>query len=232
MNDKKIEFKVEKEKIGGFFYIPTGKPPFPGVIFFHGSGGTGATHFETAKMLSENGILGFAFNYRGAGLSGGVFEDQTVRNGITDSKAALEFFVGDSLLDKNKLGFLGGSFGGHMAAFLSEKNPKSIVLQAPTTYPDDALNYQRDEYQNWGNGFEDSQSYKNISKYKGSLLIEKCEEDEVIPEGMVELYFDNAVNTKRKEFYIIKGAKHRLSVQPKQKRDAQNYAIQWFKETL
>lgn len=229
----KVEFKVGEEKLGGTLFIPDGKGPFPGVIFFHGSGGVGEVHFETAKMLSEQGIVGFHFNYRGAGESEGKFEDQTVEMGLLDGKAAVEFFLKQPGLDRQRLGFVGGSFGGYVAAMLVNKfDIKSVVLEAPASYSPKALDEQRDFDRGLKLGFKDSESYREIEKYTGQLMVQICEFDDVLPEGMVQLYFESAKKASKKELYIIKGAKHRLSIQPKQKRDSQNKIISWFLETL
>ncbi len=233
MNKQKVEFKVGKDSLGGIFYIPDGKGPFPGAIFFHGSGGVGETHFETAKLLSEHGIIGFAFNYRGAGLSEGKFEEQTVKMGVEDGETAVKFFLQQPELDKERLGFVGGSFGGYVAAILINKfQVKSAVIEAGASYPDSALNNQRDEERELRIKFEESRSYEEVRKYKGNLLVQICEFDDVLPEGMDDLYFDRAESASRKEKYIIKGAKHRLSIQPEQKKDSQDKIIAWFLETL
>ncbi|OGH10709.1 MAG: hypothetical protein A3B38_04475 [Candidatus Levybacteria bacterium RIFCSPLOWO2_01_FULL_36_13] len=228
---RQVEFKVGQETLRGSLFVPEGKGPFPGVIFFHGSGGIGVVHLETAKMLAEEGILALHFNYRGAGPSEGKFEDQTVEMGIEDSIEAVGFFLTVLELDKNRLGFVGGSFGGYIASMLANKfNVKSIVLEAPASFSSSSLNKQRDAVDHLG--FEESESYKEIKKYRGKLMVQVCEFDDVLPEGMDDLYFDMAKNVAKKEKYVIKGAKHRLSVQPKQKKDSQNKIISWFLKTL
>jgi len=49
MKKQAVEFKVGKDTLRGSLFIPDGKGPFPGVIFFHGSGSTGDTYFEAQK---------------------------------------------------------------------------------------------------------------------------------------------------------------------------------------
>lgn len=235
--EKTIEIKDPlRESLGGKLFIPKGKGPFPGVMFFHGSGGTGETHFETAKMLSEHGILGFAFNYRGVGLSGGKFEEQTITDALIDgNSASVDFILFNPLVDKRKLGFVGGSLGGFIAAILgglTVNNVKSMVLVAPAAYADSALSNQRDADTDLDKGFEESMSYKFISKYKGDLQVQICENDEVLPKGMAQKYYDEAKSAGRKELYVIKGAKHRISIQPKQKKESQDKIIEWFLKTL
>jgi len=51
---------VGKDTLRGSLFIPDGKGPFPGVIFFHGSGfSTGDTYFEAAERLEvmEFGLM-------------------------------------------------------------------------------------------------------------------------------------------------------------------------------
>lgn len=237
--EKLFEIKAIKgvnEKIGGKLFIPKGKGPFPAVIFFHGSGGTGETHFETAKLLSEHGIIGVAFNYQGVGLSGGKFEDQTIMNGLSDGACIMPYLnFHEDTVDKNRIGLVGGSFGGFIAAILSglkNQDAKSMVLVAPAAYADSAMDNQRDADQDLDIGFEDSFSYKMIRKFKGALQVQICEYDEILPEGMAEKYYTEAINANIKELVIIRGAKHRLSVQLKQKRESQEKIIEWFKKTL
>jgi len=233
MTKQKVEFKVGEDKLGGTLFIPSGKGPFPGVIFFHGSGGVGEVPFETAELLSHHGILGFAFNYRGAGLSGGDFENQTIKMGIADGKAAVDFFLSVPELDKNRLGFAGVSFGGYVSSSLCNKyKVKSFALNAPAAYSPKAIANQRNADRDLNIGFYDSNSYGEIEDYKGKLLVSICELDDVLPKGMAEEYFDRAINVAKKEKYIIKGAGHRLSIDPPRKNDYQNKVIDWFSETL
>src|SRR3990167_11461440 len=110
--EKKVEFKVGNETLRGSLFVPKGPGPFPGVVCLHGSGGVGDMYFEIAKKLSEKGIVGLAFNYRGAGVSDGKFEEQTIDNGIEDARAAYKFLISQDFVDKERIGDVGGSFGG------------------------------------------------------------------------------------------------------------------------
>ena len=188
--EKKIEFKIGQETLRGSLFIPNGKGPFPAVIFFHGSGGVGETHFEAAKAIINKGIVGFAFNYKGAGISEGNFEDQSVEMGLNDGKAAVEFLLSQDFVDKNRVGFYGGSFGGFVATMLCNKfKVKSMGLTAAAAISPKLMNVQRDKDSQLVVGFEDSESYREIEKFKGSLLIAICELDGLLPKGMAEKYF-------------------------------------------
>ncbi len=230
---KKVEFKIGKDTLRGSLFIPKGKGPFPSVIFLHGSGGVGETYFAIAEKLSKKGILGFAFNYRGAGVSDGKFEDQTIAMGIEDAMFAFKFLQSQEEVDRKRIGICGGSLGGFIAGVLSTTlNPKSIVLSAPASYsPLIVSSVQRDS-DDLRKDWDESDSYKNIASFRGSLLVIKCELDDVLPAGMVEKYAEAAVSSSRKEEFLLKGAKHRISIQPQPRKILIAKIIEWFKETL
>ena len=231
--EKKVEFKLGKEILRGSLFVPKGKGPFPSVIFFHGSGGNGERHFEMAKEVSKKGILGFAFNYRGCGVSDGEFEDQTVGMGIEDGKAAIKFFLFQKEVDKTRLGFSGSSFGGFIASLFAVKSDvKSLILVAPASYSPEAYEMHRDSDNDLKKDFEKSLSYKELSRFKNNLLIVSCELEDVLPKGMVEKYIEISKIVKRKEQYVLKETAHIISMNPKVEKVLKNKTLNWFLKTL
>lgn len=232
--ERKVEFKVGDTVLRGSLFIPNGKGPFPGVIFFHGSGGSGDMYFDLAEKISNKNIIGFAFNYRGAGKSDGVFEEQTLKMGIDDAMAALDFFQKLEQLDKNRIGLCGASFGGFLAAILASKFPiKSLILNVPAAYANEDLSKQRDFAGELNERtFLNSKAYKEIGNYKGNLLIIENELDDVLLPGMVKEYLDSANSASKKEYFVSKGAKHRVSDDPPKRKILTEKVINWFLETL
>jgi|SRR3989344_8515533 len=230
---RQVEFKVGNTTLRGSLFIPKGKGPFPAVIFFHGSGGVGEMYFEAAKKISQKGILGFAFNYRGAGISDGIFEEQTLSMGIEDAKAAINTLLSQPQVDKKRIGFCGASFGGFIAALLSNKaKVKSLILVGPAAYSSPELNKQRDKAGDLTDNFVKSESFAEIAKFKGNLLIMTSEFDEVIPPEIINKYLKSAKSVLRIESFVIKGAKHRISINPQAKKAFIKKTIDWFKKTL
>lgn len=232
--EKKVEFKSGKETLKGSLFIPQGKGPFPSVIFFQGSGGNGEKEFELAKFVSENGILGFAFNYRGCGVSDGDFKDQTVGMGIEDGKVAIDFFLSQPQVNKKRLGFCGGSFGGFIASLFANRfNPKSLILIAPAAYNKKVNKTHRDaDSTEQRENYKESIVYNEINDFEGKLLVVKCEFEDVLPKEMVDKYFEKANKTIRKESYLLKDANHRISIDPKAKEVLKEKVLSWFLETL
>ncbi len=232
--EKKVEFKVGKDMLRGSLFIPKGKGPFSSVIFFHGSGSTGETYFEAAKKLADNGILGFAFNFRSCGVSDGKFEDQTIGMGADDAKAALDFFLAQKKVDKERIGISGSSFGGFWASTLSSKYKfKSIILIAPAAYSPSILNKKHVDFKDeLRQNYRESSSYKEIEKFNGKLLVVRVEFEDILSPDMVDNYLKSAKNASRKEEYLLKGARHQISKNPEVKEVLVNKICDWFLETL
>ncbi len=237
--EKQVEFKVGSETLRGKLFVPESKGPFPGVIFFHGSGGKGETYFKWASKLVNEGIATFAFNFRGCGISDGDYLTQTLEDAFQDGKAAVNFFLTQNI-DPDRLGMLGGSFGGYVAAMiLPQMNVKSLALKAPSAHGGDPTNTKinmgnlEDEvnYFKNRNNWENSLSFQNVMAYKGSLLVVKLGNDENVPPEVVDQYFEKATNVSKKEIKIINDADHRLTV-PGTENQAYEIFSRWFKETL
>jgi|WetSurMetagenome_2_1015567.scaffolds.fasta_scaffold513204_1 uncharacterized protein len=232
--EKKVEFKSGNDTLRGRVYIPSGKPPFPGVIFFHGSGSSGDTYFEASERLIKKGILAFMFNFRGCGISDGDFSKQTIEMGLEDAKAGLGLFLNISELDKNHVGIAGSSFGGFLTALLSSDfDFKSVVLIVPASYSPSMMNtFHTDDKKDLREDFEKSMSYEKIHNFRNNLLIVQSELDDILPSGMVEKYIEVGTNAKRKEHLILKNAKHRIKLNPGAKNILLDKLDSWFLETL
>ena len=190
MKKQNVEFKVKGEILRGAFYIPDVKLP-PAVIIFHGSGSTGDSLIPLAEELARNGIFAFHFNFRGCGKSDGDFLEQTIGGALLDARTALDFLL-EQDIDKNRMGICASSFGGDVATvILPEYSIKSLVLKAPA-----ALNFSLDskiaieggvekelEYLSAKKNWETAVNFKNLTAYKGDLLVIKAGKDDNVPSG-------------------------------------------------
>jgi dipeptidyl aminopeptidase/acylaminoacyl peptidase len=233
MKQQNIEFKVGESILRGIISIPDGKGPFPAVISFHGSESKGETYYELTERLAKKGILGFAFNYRGCGKSDGDIKEQSLGMGVEDVKTALKLFLSRKDVNKQKIGISGSSYGGYLASLIAtEYDFKSMVLVVPAAYAPSSMSLIHGTFIQEMDDFRKSASYKEIKKFKGDLLIFKAEFDDILPKGMVEKYAESAINARKKEFFLLKSAKHRLKLFPKAKEIMLKKTITWFLETL
>jgi len=235
---KQVEFKSGENLLRGSFFVPKGIGPFPGVLFFHGSGGRGEKYFEAGKKFMENGILAFVFNFTGCGESSGNYLTQTHKDAFRDAKIAFNKLLDQKNIDKNRIGIVGGSFGGYVASMtLPELDVSSLVLLSPSAHDDSydtkidmgsiqkEVEYFNNEY-NWIN----SEAYKNISEFKGSLLVVKSENDENVPSTVVDKYYQKS-KSKIKKQIILKGADHRLSTY-EMREEFYKIVTDWFLKIL
>lgn len=96
-------------------YIPDGTPPaggWPGVMLFHGLGGTRASVAPIATgFLVNQGYAVLAYDARGHGASGGVVTLDGPRE-MADVRAAFAWFTGLPTVSDTQIGALGISLGG------------------------------------------------------------------------------------------------------------------------
>lgn len=108
-------------ELSGWIYLPkTGNAPFPMVISYHGGpeGQSRPSFNYTAQALLGQGIAVFTPNVRGSSGFGKKFvnlDNGALRvNGVKDIKACYDFVVKEGLTSKDKVGIMGGSYGGYM----------------------------------------------------------------------------------------------------------------------
>jgi len=97
----------------GVLHLPKGKKKFPLVIICYGFDGWKSKRIFVglSRVLGENGIASFRFDFEGHGDSEGNFEDITVRREVEDLESAIEFVLKQKRINKNKIVFLGHSLG-------------------------------------------------------------------------------------------------------------------------
>jgi dipeptidyl aminopeptidase/acylaminoacyl peptidase len=114
-------------ELSGWLYRPSGAPPYPMVLSFHGGpeGQERPGFNSTYQALLANGIAVFAPNVRGSSGFGKKFvnlDNGALRkNGVKDIASCVARVVGAGLADAKRVGVMGGSYGGYMVmAGLSE----------------------------------------------------------------------------------------------------------------
>ena len=244
--ERQVEFKVGKKGAGkegkeilrGTLFIPQGKGPFPGVVFFHGRGSDRTRYLPMAQELANNDMITLAFDFGGCGESDGIFDNQTHRMGVEDGKSALNFLLSQNV-DKNRIGIQGTSFGGYVAGMLLKDYEfiKSVVLRVPAAYSDSQLDttVQASDEENFFSKKEnwiDSSSYNGLINFKGHLLVIRSEKDELVSEEAVNKYYDVAIKAKEKKLYVHKNAGHSFVDNPVGLKEFHRITVDWFLKTL
>ena len=114
-----------------------GSPPYPLVVYGHGSGPDTKNTFKTsARRLVEKEVAVLRFDKRGVGDSDGVYQRGLADFHLLagDLVAAVDFVMQDSRIDPTRIGFLGASQAGWIipiAATRSEHVAFTILLSGP-----------------------------------------------------------------------------------------------------
>ncbi len=109
--------------------LPQGEGPFPAVILLSGSGPSDRDEtlfghkpfWVLADHLSRNGIAVLRYDDRGTGLSTGDFKNATSLDFAQDGLAAFEWLKQNPAIDSVRLGFMGHSEGGILAALAAQQ---------------------------------------------------------------------------------------------------------------
>ena len=138
MIEKPVVFYNQDQQINGILHAPTGSDaPCPAVAFFHGFTGTKVEphriFVKTARELAALGFYVLRFDFRGSGDSAGDFSEMTIGGEVSDAIKSIDVLTAMPGVDPDRIGILGLSMGGCVAAFVSgqDSRVKSTVMWAP-----------------------------------------------------------------------------------------------------
>ena len=226
------QFEVEGQRIAATLQIPE-VTPAPGALMCHGfTGHRIEAHFlfvKAARALCEGGLNVLRFDFRGSGESEGPFEEMTIEGEVTDAVRALDALCAQPTVDEERVGVIGLSLGGLVAACLAgrDERVKALVLWSAVADLKGVFS-QRDAFaeadkviaeggviehgpHRLGAGFlrdcERIDPLAEVASYHGPALVVQGSADESVPLEHAEMYME-ALPTEDKAKHIIKGADH------------------------
>jgi len=137
-----VELERDGQTLRGMTYRPDtagGSRRVPCVVLLHGFTGSraeaGFLFVKLARALNARGIGAVCFDFMHSGESDGSFDQMLVSGEIADAMRITEWLGGVSWVDRSRLGLLGFSLGGLVAACTVARTRlyRSLVLLAPTT---------------------------------------------------------------------------------------------------
>ena len=231
MSETPVTFRVAGQQVVGLLHRPArARGPRPAVLLLHGF--TGSKHEAhrlfvlTARALAEVGVIVLRFDFRGSGDSAGDFRDMTVGSEIADARAAWRFLRRQPGVDRARMGVLGMSMGGLVAAHLLALEPavRAAVLWCPVGDPRRLLQAKMTpqaagqlraagviDWGGWpvGRAFvEDLQArdpFAALARSRAPVLILHGDADETVPAGDSLPYVTARGSVSRE---VVAGASH------------------------
>ena len=141
-------------KLAGTLVLPEGEGPFPAALLVSGSGAQDRDEtlfghkpfWIIADYLARRGIATLRLDDRGFGESQGNFAISTTLDFEADALSALEYLKTYPGLDPGKIGIIGHSEGGIIAAMTASKVPDlafAVLLAGPGVSGEDLLYQQQ-----------------------------------------------------------------------------------------
>jgi dipeptidyl aminopeptidase/acylaminoacyl peptidase len=206
------------------------KQPAGGVVLFHGfTGNRMEAHWifvKCSRALAQAGIASLRFDFYGSGESDGEFREMSLRGEIADGRAAVAFLRGQPGIDPERVGLLGLSLGGAVAAALAPSvQAKVVVLWSTVAHtarlrelvrksakkiPGKPGAVEFDAREISPRLVEDVlkvEPIRHLARFKGPTLIVHPEKDEAIPISHARDFL-RAAGADAKELVIIAGADH------------------------
>ncbi|MDQ5826478.1 MAG: alpha/beta fold hydrolase [Chloroflexota bacterium] len=232
--ETQIMFENEGEKLYGFLVRPEGPGPYPAVALFDGMGGSShgprRMFAQLCRLLAAEGLAALRFSFRGNGDSEGDYKDVTVERELSDARRSLQFLVQQPGVDASRLGLVGMSLGGLIAAGTAgtHNNVRGIVLWSAVAHNGERANSrltpeQRVQLDTLGyydnGGFAQNRTYHEqlvamngvemLAPYEGPALIIHGTEDTAVP--IDDAYLYKEALGERAELVVIEGANHIFS---------------------
>lgn len=252
-----VSFYNKGQKIIGVVHRPDGGPGalYPSILICHGFTGQKVEphriFVKLAEALAAKGFLALRIDFRGSGDSEGDFHEITFEDEVSDAQKALDYLAAAEPCDPGRMGIVGLSLGGAVAACTAGRDPrvKATVLWAAVA--DLALlsaDRWKDapwlaEYDAWDIGgllvgrrfvetIAESRPLEEIKKARGPVLILHGDQDPVVALEHAHRYQQALAEAgKPHKLEVIAGADHTFNKHGWE-RQVIKATVNWFVEHL
>jgi len=171
------------------------------VLFCHGNAGNISHRMDMIRMINGLKLNVFIFDYRGYGKSIGF---PTEKGTYIDAKAAYDYLLSRTDVDKERMIIFGKSLGGAIAIDLATKVNAAVVISDSAFTS--TINVGKEIYPFLPMELLLTMKYDSLSKVKGisePILIIHSSEDEIIPFDHGQQIFE--ASGEPKEFFRMRG---------------------------
>jgi hypothetical protein len=231
--------------IGGTFISGTLIPSHrheersPGLLFVHGWGSSEHHYLPVARHIARLGYTCLTINLRGHHETSHQRDEVSRADSLQDLLTAYDLLASEPGVDPERLGVVGSSYGGYLAAILTaRRRVRWLSLRAPALYKDEGFDqpkrvaHQDPEelaaFRRRPVAPPESVALRAATHFHGDVLLVQSEEDTVIPAPVLESYRDAFHSARTLTHITIPGVDHGLS-RPSWRRQYNAVLVQWFK---
>lgn len=213
-----VAVDVDESRLAGTLLMPGST--VPGVLFVHGWGGCQQHDLDKAQRLAALGCICLTFDLRGHEGTEEMRQTVSREQNLRDVVAAYDLLVNQPHVDRSAIAVVGASYGGYLAALLSELRPvKWLGLRVPALYKDadwsePKRSLDRAEliaYRSHPVAAEDNRALRACSVFHGDVLVVQSEHDDLIAPATIVSYRNAFRQACSLTYRTIKGADHALS---------------------
>jgi len=128
MPSQPISFYSEGVKLAGDLFLPPDLKPGErraGIVLCHGYTGVRALYLpDNARVLNEAGYVVLSFDYKGWGDSDGPKNRLAPYSRVADVQAAMTFLAAQPMVEPDRLGLYGTSYGGATVVWVAAVDPR------------------------------------------------------------------------------------------------------------
>lgn len=248
------QFSVDGKRIAASIHVPD-ETPAPGIVMCHGfTGQRMEAHFLFVKAARELCAAGFnvlRFDFRGSGESDGRFRDMTASREIEDALQALQVMRTEPTVDADRVGLIGLSLGGLVAACTAARDGdvRALVLWSAVADMGEIVRgrwdmpkepgadgreyYEHGPHEIGAEFLRDAMRVKpvdEIAGYAGPVLVVHGDADQSVPIEHAHRYME-AIPSDDAQLLVIEGADHTFSTVALEK-EVIGATAAFFKERL
>jgi dipeptidyl aminopeptidase/acylaminoacyl peptidase len=128
MSSQRVDFYSEGVRLAGDLFLPAGPradEQRAGIVLSHGYTGVRNLYLpDIAHVLTDAGYVVLTFDYKGWGDSDGPKSRLSPYGRVIDSQAALTFLGAQPMVDADRLGIYGTSYGGATVVWTAAVDPR------------------------------------------------------------------------------------------------------------
>ena len=237
-HDRRVDIAVDDQRIAGTIVTPA--TAAPGVLFVHGWGGNQEQYLARARETAALGCVCLTFDLRGHARDAAQREAVTREDGLRDVLAAYDVLRAQPAVDASAIAVIGSSYGGYLAAILSEMRPvRWLALRVPALYRDENWTVPKrqlnDEslaaYRRSVIAAQDNRALRACAGFRGDVLLVESERDIIVPHAVIESYRAAFGQARSLTYRVIGGADHGLS-EPRWQQAYTSLLMNWATEMV